>query len=60
MSLVEKLRQLKEEVEGTSLEERMIRGRLSELKALLAERQKRQESLAALKKEEADLLDQLG
>ena len=55
----DEIKKLRGDVEGLSAEEKLVRGRISELKQLIMEKQKRSESLAAAKAEEAELLKQL-
>lgn len=56
----DKIREQRGSVDKIASEEQLVRSRINELKQLIAEKAKRQESLEALKAEEAALLKQLG
>ena len=56
----EKLKDLKKEIEDMAANEKQIRNRIQELKSLVVEKQRRKESLEAMKKEEDELMKQLG
>lgn len=59
MDISNKIREKQAEVEKIAAEEKVLRGRIAELRQLLDEKIKREDSLAALRKEEEELLRQL-
>ena len=60
MDISDKIRELKSSNEASIAEEKMLKIRINELKQLIAEKAKRDESLNALKLEEEELLKSLG
>lgn len=59
MDISDKIRELKEQVGNASAEEKLVRSRISELKQLVEDKKKRDESLALAKQEEQELLSKL-
>jgi prefoldin subunit 5 len=59
MDISNKIREKKQELDEVVAEERLLRTRIAELKTIIAEHQKHQETLEKLKAEEAELLKQL-
>ena len=59
MDISDKIREQREAVQKIAADEQLVRRRIEELKQILAEKSKRQESLAVLLQEESKLLDQL-
>jgi len=60
MGVREKLKELKSEIQDLSSRERAKRSEIVELKRLVEEKKKREESLKLLEKEESALLKELG
>lgn len=60
MDISDKIRELRSGIDASFAEEKILRARINELKQLIAEKAKKEESLAALKAEEAELLKTLG
>jgi len=59
VDISDKIRELKEQVGNASAEEKLVRSRISELKQLVEDKKKRDESLALAKQEEQELLSKL-
>jgi cell shape-determining protein MreC len=60
MDISDKIRELRSGIDASAAEEKLLRARINELKQLIAEKAKKDDSLAALKLEEAELLKSLG
>ena len=59
MDLRDKVKEMKKELESLSIEERMIRSSIEELKMLIKQKKAKEEAIKALKEEEAKLLAEL-
>jgi len=60
MNVDEKIKELKNAIDALSKEERATKGRIEELKKLINEKKRREETLANVKAEEAACLKELG
>ena len=60
MDISDKVRELQNEISNISAEEKMIVARIKELKSLVEQKKKREDSLSLLKEEEANLMKELG
>lgn len=59
MDISDKIRELQRDLEQISAEERLIQTRIKELKSLIDQKKKKEESLKILKEEELALLKEL-
>ena len=60
MDISDKVKELQNEISNISAEEKMIVARIKELKSLVEQKKKREDSLSLLKEEEANLMKELG
>lgn len=60
MDISNKIREIRSDIELISNEEKVIKARLQELKMIVEEKKRREASLVDLKKQEEELLKELG